>query len=404
MITWDTVAVWTLQGIGAIGAIWGLFASETSQKIEGTGRRRLTSRGWFALTGVILGLCGFALNQYKEKVRSERERDRIAADQQRAKDIESNTKLQIRLSEKEAELAGARAQAAKSQLALVELSQDQIAKSQGSLILSQRSQIDFLTGLAMVQQQLSGIELFWQEQPELRDRISRHVRAVMKEWKIEERGKDVYFEPCFSHGALTMTRRPNYTWQVACIISRPGGQLPVTFEVATGDNRANVIDAFLDDLLSPDFIIENSRGDTLVESNVGARPVRIQREGDSYKIQFEVPRTRFSTLADRSISIRMDTTDLGPLRKWIRIRSRDPLARFDTQWNTDWQLRKIGTTVVQASADSDPEPIDIKAAVTPVRGFRVSFDPLLRPASANGRRNGLPTAEAPARRARPDRS
>ena len=385
MITWDGVAVWVLQAIGAVGAIWGLFASETSRKVEGTGRRTLTGRGRFALFGVMLGLSGFALNQYKDKQRSDAEKIRIAADLGRAEEIRGNTKLQIRLLELEARLESERAGAAKSQLDLVTLSQDRIADSQNSLIFSQRSQIRFLTGLAMVQQELSGMELSWPQEGALGNKISRHLRSVMAERKIDPAGDDVYFEICLSYGDLIMTRRPNYAWQVACSVSRPQGMRSVRFEVPAGDWRASLIDAFLDDLLSPNLLIQNSRGDVLLEANVGSRPIRVERLSGNFRIELEVPRTRFSTLEDRDFSIRMDTQDLGSLPKLIRIKSRDPLARFDTQWRPEWQMKTIGSVTVQREADMDPEQVDVTAAVAPVRGFRVSFDGLLRPSAPTGR-------------------
>ena len=48
-----TALAWGLQGVGAVGAIWGLFSSDTSAKNKRTGKRRLTERGWFAVGGVV---------------------------------------------------------------------------------------------------------------------------------------------------------------------------------------------------------------------------------------------------------------------------------------------------------------------------------------------------------------
>lgn len=382
MVTWDTVAVWGLQAIGAVGAIWGLFASETSKKVESTGQRRLTGRGWFALAGITLGLCGFALNQYKDKQRSDREKVRIEAEERRAEDIKRNGEVQLEHRRRDAEFARAQAKVAQNQLENVKLSQAGIALSQGSLIDSQRSQINFLTGLAMVQQQLSGIELSWPQGRTHSEKITKRIHSAMSEWQIEQSGNNAYFERCISSGDLIMTRRPNYAWKVTCRIFRPMGTLSLSFEVPAGDRRANVLDVFLDDLLSPNLLIHNSRGDILLESNIGSRPIRVERLSGNYRIELEVARTRFSTLADPDISIRMETQDLRALPKLIRIRSRDPLARFDTQFRPEWKIQTIGSLTMQLEAGEDPEQVDIKAAVAPVRGFRVSFDELLRPSGS----------------------
>jgi hypothetical protein len=392
MISWDIVAVWGLQAIGAVGAIWGLFASETSKKSEATGRRRLTGRGWFAMASITLGLCGFALNQYKDKQRSDREKARIEAEERRAEDlkreaeaIKRNGQVALEFRKRDAELADVRAKAAQSQLELVKLSQAQIASSQGSLIQSQRSQIDFLSGLAMVQQNLSGVELSWPEGHALRTKIARHVRAVVDSWETDKSEDDAYLDICLSYGDLVMTRRPNYTWQVSCDVLRPLGRTTRTFEVSAGDRRANLVDALLDHLLTPNLLIRNSRGDTLVETNVGSRPTRVERRSGLYRIQLDVPRTRFSTLADPNISIQMETQDLESLPTRMRMSSRDPLARFDTQWRPEWQIRTLGSKVIQVTGDRDPEEVDPTAAVAPVRGFRVSFDGLLKPSVGSGR-------------------
>ena len=380
MFTWDAVAVWVLQAIGAVGAIWGLFASETSRKDDATGRRMLTGRGWFALTGVMLGLFGFALNQYKDNQRAALQKAKDLADVANAE----KTKSDFEVLKLQAKLQADRAQASKEQLSLVKLSQDQIAQSQGSLINSQRSQISFLTGLAMVQQQLSGIELSWREASGLRNKISQNVDGVIKGWK-DHSENDEYFGRCLSFGDVVMTRRPNYGWQVACRVQRPMGSKFLPFEISSGDKRATLIDEFLDDVLTRNLVIQNSRGDTLLDANVGLRPLRVERRDGIYRMEFEVPRTRFSTLADPNISIRMDTQNLDTLPRWMRLKSRDPLARFDTQWEPEWQIRTIATVVVQQAADMDPEEVPVKAAVAPVRGFHISFDELLRPSTAGAR-------------------
>jgi hypothetical protein len=385
---WETIFAWALQALGAVGAIWGLFSSETSTKDEESGKRRLTERGRFAALSVVLGVCGFGLNQINAANRAATDRLRIQHESDRAEEIQRaaeqarlllvSQKVQL---ETEAKLQRTRAELIQNQLNTVTGSQQQISLAQNSLFQSQRGQISYLSNLAMVQQNLSSVELGWQGTDEMRDNISRSVDQVARQFKFSGDGDDVYLTTCLSYGDLRLARRPNYTWQIDCIVARPQGRRPVKFEIPLGDARAILVDAFLDSLLSPNLLVLNSRGDTLLTENVSARPESVTRSDGYYTVRMDLPRTRFSSLMDRSLSIRMDVPATRGLPVEIRFRSLDPLARFDTRWRPNWQIKTVEVRTVFDPDQDDVLEVPIQAAVAKINGFSVSFDQLMKPVS-----------------------
>ena len=68
--------------------------------------------------------------------------------------------------------------------------------------------------------------------------------------------------------------------------------------------------------------------------------------------------------------------------KSMRLRSLDPLARFDIQWRPVWELKTISKDFAPREPGGDLEEFDVKAAVANVEGFKVSFDRLLSPSGA----------------------
>lgn len=388
-----TALAWGLQGVGAVGAIWGLFSSDTSAKNKRTGKRRLTERGWFAVGGVVLGLCGFALNQSTEQdrrqaaksqsalasLRSEQTLDGI----KKSRDLLINQKTQA---ESEAEKQRARADQIQNQLLVVNELQGRLNRSQGGLLASQQSQIGYLSNLAMVQQTISTIELSWLSSERMNQNLEQRVSSDINKYKINLTGNNVFLDKCLLFGDLTISRRPNNAWDLYCVIPTGLGFKGYRLELSPGDPRALWVEGLLDVVLSPTLIIENSKGDLVATSNVATRPESISRTRGYYKFTLDLPHTRFSSLKDHALRIRMPEatreSDLQGLPKSMRLRSLDPLARFDIQWRPVWELKTISKDFAPREPGGDLEEFDVKAAVANVEGFKVSFDRLLSPSGA----------------------
>jgi hypothetical protein len=350
---WYDIVGWILQAAGAGSAVWGLYASETSRVSGPSGGRRLTARGRAALLAVLAGVCGFGLNQWKDLNRgADAERDRRAA-------ID-------------------RADAAAATLA-------RVRDEQEKQTASQVRQISFLRHLSLVQQQLSGLEFSWAQSSAIRQRTVDVVRQEMEggfpnreRWKPT--GSDVYFEPCVLYSQFVLTRRPNDSWRLDCSVSRPQGMLAMTYELVPGDRKTIILDRFLDALLSPQFVLRTTAGDDIVALSTAARPSLVERRTSTYVVRVMPANTRFSAFDAGDLVFRMDVTDRSLLPERIRVRSLDPLAVFDQEFQLGWEIKTA--EVVRRFVDpGDTEPIEIerKAAFSrPVR-LQANFERLLNP-------------------------
>lgn len=388
MLDWETVLAWALQGLGAAGAIWGLFSSETSKKDKRTGKRRLTERGWLAALSVVLGVCGFALNQSAAAERAKDDRLRISNESERAEQIKTAALASQQLLESQkaqlemqAKLERIRADLTSQQLLAVTAAQGDLGQSQANLFASQRSQISYLSNLAVAQQTISRLELSWPSDEAVQRSVSQTIERLNRSVQLDRSGDDVYLGLCLEHGDVRITRRPNAAWRLNCVVMRPQGARPVNVEIAAGDRRMQFLDTFFDVVLSPDLTIENSKGDIIAVSNAVNRPESLNRLQGTYTVTLAPPRTRFSSFIDRALRIRMDVRQIGSLPRLMRIRSMDPMARFDTRWQPAWRMQAVDQVWVQMDPGADPEPRDVMNAVAPISGFAVSFDKMLRPTS-----------------------
>lgn len=347
---WYDIVAWILQIAGAGGAIWGLYSSETSEVSGPAGRKRLTGKGRAALVGVLVGVCGFGLNQWQD---AQREAD--AERQRRVADDRANSDAAM----------------------LASVREDQQRQN-----ASQLRQIAFLRHLSLVQQQLSGLEFSWATSRAINQRTSDAVRSAIQGGLGSERwqpaGADVYYEPCLLHSEFILTRRPNYSWRLDCKVPRPQGLLPVTFELALGDRKTVILDRFLDALLSPQFLLRTSAGEEVASLSTGRRPSRIERRSERFIFGLTPATTRFSALDSANLVFQMDLTDRALLPERIRVRSLDSLASFDQELDLKWDIRTVEVirTIVDVGDTQPTEAVRRAAVSKPVR-IRVNFDRLL---------------------------
>ena len=361
---WHDTLAWALQLVGMSSAAWGLYSNETTHE-DSKGRRHLTIRGWLALLAVVSGGVGLAVNQYRDHQASE------AAQEAQAR-------------------AEHTAEAATRALTELRAHQDEQSADLKAQLQGQVQQNAFFRHLSLVQQELAGLELSWDAPPALSGRVATAIRRAIEGEPFEGRwmpqGNDVYLEPCIRASEFTATRRPNYTWRVDCRVLRPQGLLGIAFELPIGERRTVVFDRFLDAVLSPSFEVRTGGGDSVAVLNTSARPRRVTRQGVRYTFGLDQTGTRFSTLQDAALSLRMDYTDPALAPSPVRIRSLDPLAPFDQQVALRWDLSVVETLQVPKDAD-DPESgmisVPRRALLSRPIPLRVDFTPLLSPVGSS---------------------
>jgi len=349
-VDWQDILAWVLQAVGAAGAVWGLYSENTSKEVKG--RKSLTPKGLLALTGILLGIVGFAVNQRNEHQKSTKA-------EQRAKDAEQTL---ARVSSGQSELSGKQ----QTQLGILE-----------EQTRTQTRQIEFLSNIALAQQQLSGVELSWPTSQMMQARIGEALRRIQIPAGSRDPTQDAYFRTCIEFGEFILTRRANYSWRLDCTIGRPQGILNTTFEIAPGDSRAPFVEAFLDALLSPQFVFMTTAGDEILSFSTAVRPDRIERRDARYTILHNELRTRLSTLRNASGEFRMQFPNTAGLPSAIRVRSLDPLLRLDTSWQMNWRLKEVG--IVRTWVDVGDDPIEVKqfAAASSSHALGATFDRLL---------------------------
>ena len=302
---WHDAFAWVLRLLGASGAIWGLFSKDTSKKDPVTNRTSLTARGWLAFAGVSLGVLAFGASQWREAQQARLAEEKRLVSEQRAKDAEL-TLQQVKASQGD-----------------IQAEQNQQLRLMTAQTSAQAQQIQFLSQLALAQQQWAAIELSWPESNGMQDRIARALRALPKAAE-PPKDRDVYIETCLLHGEIRLTRRSNYSWRLDCKVARPQGMLGISFEIPADDARVKLIDTYLDALLSPRFALTTAAGDELFSFSTAVRPVRIEYGVNGYTIFHDELKTRLSALQNAVGEFRMEIQDVKGLPERIRVRSRDP--------------------------------------------------------------------------------
>ena len=356
------ICVGASQLLGASGAVWGIFSKDTSKKDPVTNRTSLTARGWLAFAGVSLGVLAFGAsrNGVNRSRRRLPEQKRLISEQ-RAKDAEL-TLQQVKASQGDI-------QAEQNQQLKLMTAGESSAQAQ---------QIQFLSQLALAQQQWAAIELSWPESNEMQDRIARALRALPRAAE-PPKDRDVYIETCLLHGEIRLTRRPNYSWRLDCKVARPQGMLGISFEIPADDARVKLIDTYLDALLSPRFALTTAAGDELFSFSTAVRPVRIEYGVNGYTIFHDELKTRLSALQNAVGEFRMEIQDVKGLPERIRVRSRDPLVTLDTTWPMNWRRKEIGKMFTQNEVGEEPIEVELYAAASARHALNASFDRMLRP-------------------------
>jgi hypothetical protein len=364
-----TVAVlkWISQLLIGLSGVSALF-HELTKVDAATGRKRLTAIGRLHLSGIVTGLVLFGATEVRDvrKAAAEREevRKRDEAQQRQIATLETvrDRQQDMAVSQK-SQIEDARA----------------LAGAQALVIDTQSKQNTRLRDLLLSAYQLAGVEISISPIDYAFKRYDRMLKELAEEYrnagfKVPE--PQQYFQPCILHGRIEARKGERDQWLLNCTLARPQGLTNPRFYCAPESFQWRAFEGVLDVLLGESLQIALGDGADLVLLNDTSRPSVVSREGRTLKLLVYGTRVKLSQLEKASVKLRMERpgADLGEMPAQIRLRSLDPLVRFDETCKTQWRFEKIGTRTVVAEPGDDPVEVDIKATVAGPFPLKVELD------------------------------
>lgn len=333
-----------------------------------SGRKRLTRSGRLHMLAILAGLALFGVTEVRDLGKAaDKRRQAERRNLEQKKQIETLEAVRDRQQE-----------IGESQKRQIEDGRA-LAAAQGLVIDNQGRQNNRLRDLLLSAYQLSAIEVSLSPIDYAFRRYDSTFRALWDEYKkagLKVAEPSDYFQPCILHGRIEARKGERDQWLIRCLLGRPQGFTTPFFYCAPESYPWRAFEGVLDVLLSKQFLITLSDGTPLVRLSDTSRPHVVTREGRELKVTIHGPRVKLSQLVGARLQFQMESEgrELKELPSRIRLRSLDPLVRFDQSFETSWRLEKIGTKLDALQPGDDPFEVDIKIPMAGPFPLRVEVD------------------------------
>jgi len=349
-----TSVKWLSQFVILISAASAVF-HELYTKDPITGRRRLTRSGRAHVLGIVLGFVAFGVTEIRDqrKAANEREDAKVKAEQQ------------------EAQIKSLKAILAK---------QEDIATAQKTVIDNQVGQNVRLKDLLLASYQLSAIEVTVDMPSFSHSKFAGVFQRTRDDFKASGEALPQlnqqwqYFETCLEHGEFQANKGERDQWKIDCSLNRPMGTTSPVLYCPPESYQWRSFEGLLDLFFGPLFTIKIKSGPDLFVINSSTRPVQVIKKGTQLKLTALATKVKIGQLSHASILIRMDKAAFQKEEFFnsVRIRSLDPLVKFDTTIHPNWSSTKVGTVVI--SIDGEPQERDVIVQVAGPTALPVQID------------------------------
>lgn len=356
------VLKWLSQALILASSVWALF-HDLYQSGPATSRRRLTRAGWIHVAMLATGFIVFGVTELQEM--------RKTALQKRAAE-EQNRKSQERDRLQRQQIA--------HQEQLLD-KQQAIETAQKQVIAAQDVQNERLRQMMLESYQLSGVEIalegieksFAGVGPML-NRVRDDMRSGGMPLPEQFRNHWQYFETCLANGRLSAVKCERDQWMVECLLARPQGFTNPPLYCAPESYPWRAFEGLLDLILTRRFVVESVGGDELFAFTQSARPATVRREGMTVFLTLAGPRVKVRQLQNTPLRFRLEHANPQVLPRRARLRSLDPLVKFDESYPLSWRQVKIGTVRQPLEPGDEPQEWEVTAPVAGPFRMRVLVD------------------------------
>ncbi|NWF85853.1 MAG: hypothetical protein HXY18_18700, partial [Bryobacteraceae bacterium] len=259
--------------------------------------------------------------------------------------------------------------------------QKAIETAQKQVISAQDAQNERLRQLMLESYQLSGVEIalegieksFAGVGPML-NRVRDDMRSGGMPLPEQFRNHWQYFETCLANGRLSAVKGERDQWMVECLLARPQGFTNPPLYCAPESYPWRAFEGLLDLILTKRFVVESAAGDELFAFTQSARPATVRREGMTVTLTLAGPRVKVRQLQNTPLRFRVERANPQVLPRKARLRSLDPLVKFDGSYPLAWRQVKVGTVRQPLEPGDEPQDWEITAPVAGPFRMRVQVD------------------------------
>jgi hypothetical protein len=183
-----------------------------------------------------------------------------------------------------------------------------------------------------------------------------------------------YFETCLANGRLSAVKGERDQWMVECLLARPQGFTNPPLYCAPESYPWRAFEGLLDLILTKRFVVESVAGDELFAFTQSARPATVRREGMTVTLTLAGPRVKVRQLQNTPLRFRVERANPQVLPRKARLRSLDPLVKFDDSYPLAWRQVKVGTVRQPLEPGDEPQEWEITAPVAGPFRMRVQVD------------------------------